>query len=128
VNIRIVTAIAVAVLMLPSELRAAESCAPVSAAEIDKQWNHYSSLAGVQPNGGSSQYECIAIDSTKQLVCRTKPENPAHPSIVIRTVVKGVDGVHLRTEADTAGDCSAFLKMMEQYKGLDGKIRNNLSK
>jgi hypothetical protein len=121
-------ALAIVILNFPQAALAAETCTPISAVEIEKQWSHYSSLPGVQPNGGGSKYECIAIDSTQQLVCRTKPENPAHPSIVIRTVVKEAAGISLRTEADTAGDCVAFQQMMDQFKGLTAKARDDIQK
>ena len=97
-------------------------CHPIAPEEIAKQWKYYNAISDAQPLNGNDKYECISIKRTSQVICRTLPANPAHPSIIIRTVEEDNKNVSIRTEADTAGDCKAFLDMMEQYKGLDKKI------
>ncbi|HYK81425.1 MAG TPA: hypothetical protein VEU95_17445, partial [Micropepsaceae bacterium] len=71
-------------------------------------------------------YQCIQIESTKDLVCRTTSTNPAHSSIVIRTVIQDKNGVSIRTEADTSAECGAFLEMMAQFQELNRKMRESM--
>jgi hypothetical protein len=121
----ILTVVGLSIICFAAE--AAEGCHPIPAEEIEKQWAYYNSLVDAQPSGGNDKYECIAIEKSKQIVCRTTAANPAHPSIVIRSVTQDGAGVLLRTEADTAGRCDAFLRMMEDYKALDAQTREKMS-
>jgi len=112
---------------LYASARAAEDCHPLSAAEIDGQWAHYSSLPGAKPKAADDWYECVAIDQIYQTICRTKPANPAHPSIVIRTLEKDQDGsINMNTEADTAAECGPFFRMMDDFKNLTTRLRKLL--
>jgi hypothetical protein len=116
-------AICYASLLLGGAAHAAEQCQPISAERVDQWWSYYTGLPGAAPSGGNDKYECVGIDSTKQVVCRTTPSNPAHPSIVIRTIVQDSNGISIKLEGDTAGDCAEFLKMMDEYKALNDKVR-----
>jgi len=66
----------------------------------------------------SGDFQCLSIERTYQVVCRTRSTHYAHPSIVIRTVVQSGNGIQVRTETDTAADCGAFLKLMDEYNHL----------
>ena len=106
---------------------AGEACRPVVAAEIQRQWEYHRSLKGAREMV-SDRYQCMQIESTAALVCRTIPGHPAHPSIVIRTIVQDGRGVSLKTEADTAASCEPFLAMMKEYDALNEKVRDEIQK
>ena len=111
--------------------RAGEACQPIAPVEIERQWEYYKSLSGSRDTGGDEKYQCMQIESTKALVCRTRSASPAHPSIVVRTIVQDSTGISIRTEADTASNCRAFSEMMTQFQELNAKLRDtmqNLSK
>jgi hypothetical protein len=100
--------------------RAADgTCQPIAASEIDRQWEYYKSLSDAREIASDDKYQCIHVESINAVVCRTTSANPAHSSIVIRTVVQDKNGVTLRTEADTAAKCGAFLEMMAQFQKLN---------
>jgi hypothetical protein len=104
--------------------RGAEDCHPITASEIESQWAGYRSLPGAKPKAADDWYECITIDRLYQVVCRTKPANPAHPSIIIRTLEKESDGsIDMNTEADTAAACGPFFRMMDDFKNLTGRLK-----
>ncbi len=107
--------------------RAADAnCHPIAASEIDRQWQYYASLSGARDIGGGDKYQCIDIESTRAIVCRTKSPNPAHPSIVIRTLIQDSGGISMRTEADTAANCRVFLEMMSEFQELNRKMRESM--
>jgi len=89
-------------------------------------WRAYSSQPGATAIRSASQYQCIAIGKTGPVVCRTQPSNPAHPSIVIRTPVEDKGELFVRTEADTAANCPAFLNMMQQYNELTSHLGDQI--
>src|SRR5690242_6341400 len=128
-NLRLVVAAlsAAAIFVVPiARSTAGEVCHPIPAQEMDRQWEYYSSLSGARDSGGDDQYQCMQVESTNALVCRTKPSNPAHPSIVIRTIVQDSRGISIRMEADTATDCRAFFNMMAQFQALNAKVRETM--
>jgi hypothetical protein len=106
---------------------AGEACRPVAAAEIQRQWEYHRSLKGAREMV-SDRYQCMQIESTAALVCRTIPGHPAHPSIVVRTIVQDGRGVSLKMESDTAASCESFLAMMKEYEPLNEKVREEIQK
>ena len=104
---------------------AGEACRPVAAAEIQRQWEYHRSLKGAREMV-SDRYQCMQIESTAALVCRTIPGHPAHPSIVIRTIIQDGRGVSLKMESDTAASCESFLVMMKEYEALNEKVREEI--
>jgi hypothetical protein len=106
---------------------AAEACHPVAAAEIQRQWEYHRSLKGAREMV-SDRYQCMQIESTAAMVCRTIPGQPAHPSIVIRTIVQDGGGVSLKMESDTAASCEAFSSMMKEFEALNQKVREEIQK
>jgi hypothetical protein len=106
---------------------AGEGCRAVAAAEIQRQWEYYRSLKGAREMI-SDRYQCMQIESTAAMVCRTIPGHPAHPSIVIRTIVPDGRGISLKMESDTAGNCEAFSAMMKEYEALNEAVRAEIQK
>jgi hypothetical protein len=106
---------------------AGEACQPVAAAEIQRQWEYHRSLKGAREMV-SDRYQCMQIESTAAMVCRTIPGQPAHPSIVIRTIVQDGRGVSLKMESDTAASCEPFLAMMKEFEALNQKVREEIQK
>lgn len=106
---------------------AGESCRPVAAAEIQRQWEYHRSLKGARELI-SDRYQCMQIESTAALVCRTIPGHPAHPSIVIRTIIQDGGGVSLKMESNTAAGCESFSAMMKEYEALNEKVREEIQK
>ena len=104
----------------------AQDCVPVMPARIDQEWAHYKALPGAEPNSGSDQYECISIKKSFQLVCRTTKANPAHPSIIIRTMKQDGKAISVQTVGDTAADCKSFLAMLGEYKRLDAQMSDRM--
>jgi len=100
-----------------------ESCEPVSAAEIEAKWNIYASTPDAARHDANDKFECIEIRSDHMVVCRTLPSHYAHPTLFLRKVIKKDDGLYLKTSADTAADCGAFLKLMAELRAIDGKLR-----
>src|SRR5262249_19341327 len=90
-------------------------CSPVSADQIDARWNAFATRTGARANDVSDAYRCVTIDADRITACRTTPKNPAHPSIVIRTVVRQHGGWFVNTEAATAGSCAAFRAMLAEF-------------
>lgn len=109
------------------EATAGEACRPVAAAEIQRQWEYHRSLKGAREMI-SDRYQCMQIESTAALVCRTIPGHPAHPSIVVRTIVQDGRGVSLKMESDTAASCEAFSAMMKEYDALNEQVRAEIQK
>jgi hypothetical protein len=105
----------------------AATCNPVAPERIDHMWGLYNA-ASVSPNGGGDLYECVANERDRKLICRTRSANPAHPSIVVRTVTERDGQVFLVTEGDTAATCDAFLEMMRQFHELDRATMGNLTR
>lgn len=101
-----------------SAAEAAPSCKPISASAIDQMWHTYSAQLGAESVTAGAQYQCVAIASVRVVACRTRPSNPADPSIVIRTAMEKNGKVYVKTEADTAAKCDAFLHMMDQFNQL----------
>jgi hypothetical protein len=106
---------------------AGEACRPVAAAEIQRQWEYHRSLKGAREMV-SDRYQCMQIESTAALVCRTIPGHPAHPSIVIRTIIQDGGGVSLKMESDTAASCDSFLGMMKEFEALNETVREEIQK
>ena len=106
---------------------AGEACRPVAAGEIQRQWEYYRSLKGARELV-SDRYQCMQVESTAAMVCRTIPGQPAHPSIVIRTIVQDGRGVSLKMESDTAASCEAFSGMMKEFEALNQKVREEIQK
>lgn len=107
--------------------KAGDACRLVTAAEIQRQWEYHRSLKGARELV-SDRYQCMQIESTAAMVCRTIPGHPAHPSIVIRTIVQGGRGVSLKMESDTAASCESFLAMMKEYDALNERVREEIQK
>jgi hypothetical protein len=106
---------------------AGEACQPVAASEIQRQWEYYRSLKGARELV-SDKYQCMQIESTAAMVCRTIPGGPAHPSIVIRTIIQDDRGVSLKMESDTAASCESFSAMMKEFEALNQKVREEIQK
>ena len=106
---------------------AGEACSPVAAAEIQRQWEYHRSLKGARELV-SDRYQCMQIESTAAMVCRTIPGQPAHPSIVVRTIVQDGQGVSLKMESATAASCEAFSGMMKEFEALNQKVREEIQK
>jgi hypothetical protein len=106
---------------------AGEACRPVAAAEIQRQWEYYRSLKGAREMV-SDRYQCMQIETTAAMVCRTIPGQPAHPSIVIRTIVQDGRGISLKMESDTAASCEPFLAMMKEFDALNERVREEIQK
>ncbi len=106
---------------------AGEACRPVAAAEIQRQWEYHRSLKGARELV-SDRYQCMQVESTAAMVCRTIPGHPAHPSIVIRTIVQDGRGISLKTESDTAASCESFSGMMKEFEALNAKVREEIQK
>ena len=106
---------------------AGEACRPVAAAEIQRQWEYHRALKGAREMI-SDRYQCMQIESTAALVCRTIPGHPAHPSIVIRTIIQDGRGVSLKMESSTAASCESFLGMMKEYEALNEAVRAEIQK
>jgi hypothetical protein len=62
------------------------------------------------------------------MVCRTIPGHPAHPSIVIRTIVQDGRGVSLKMESETAASCESFAGMMKEFEALNQIVRDEIQK
>lgn len=106
---------------------AGEACRPVAPAEIQRQWEYQRSLKGAREMV-SDRYQCMQIESTAAMVCRTIPGHSAHPSIVIRTIVQDGRGVSLKMESDTAASCEPFLAMMKEFDALNERVREEIQK
>jgi hypothetical protein len=106
---------------------AGEACRPVAAAEIQRQWEYHRSLKGARELV-SDRYQCMQIESTAAMVCRTIPGHAAHPSIVIRTIIQDGRGVSLKMESDTAASCESFLGMMKEFEALNETVREEIQK
>jgi hypothetical protein len=106
---------------------AGEACRPVAASEIQQQWEYQRSLKGAREMV-SDRYQCMQIESTAAMVCRTIPGHPAHPSIVIRTIVQDGRGVSLKMESETAASCESFAGMMKEFEALNQIVRDEIQK
>ena len=106
---------------------AGEACSPVAAAEIQRQWEYHRALKGARELV-SDRYQCMQIESTAAMVCRTIPGHPAHPSIVVRTIVQDGNGVSLKMESDTAATCESFSGMMKEFEALNQRVREEIQK
>lgn len=103
-------------------------CHPVTPETIEKTWSDFASQSGVRPNSGSDRYECLTLDATRTTACRTTPANPAHPSIIFRTVVRQHGGWFVHTKADTAASCEAFLGMLREFDAVTDQVRETLER
>ena len=106
---------------------AGEACRPIAPSEIQRQWEYQRSLKGAREMV-SDRYQCMQIESTAAMVCRTIPGQPAHPSIVIRTIVQDGRGVSLKMESDTAASCEPFLAMIKEFDALNERVREEIQK
>jgi hypothetical protein len=111
----------------PEAARAGEACSPVAPAEIQRQWEYHRSLKGARELV-SDRYQCMQVESTAAMVCRTIPGHPAHPSIVARTIVQDGRGVSLKMESATAASCDSFLDMMKEYDALNARVRDEIQR
>jgi hypothetical protein len=103
-------------------------CHPVTPEAIAKTWSDFASQSGVRPNSGSDRYECLTLDAARTTACRTTPANPAHPSIILRTVVRQHGGWFVQTKAGTAASCEAFLAMLREFDAVTDQVRETLER
>ena len=106
---------------------AGEACSPVAPGEIQRQWEYHRSLKGARELV-SDRYQCMQVESTAAMVCRTIPGHPAHPSIVARTIVQDGRGVSLKMESATAASCESFSGMMKEYEALNARVRGEIQR
>jgi len=112
----LVTATLLAAAITPAE--AAPKCKPIAPARITQMWDYYRSQPTASAPAREGDFQCVSIEAVYQVVCRTRSSHYAHPSIVIRTVVQKGKAISVRTEADTAANCGAFLRLMDEYNQL----------
>ncbi|CAN7495267.1 hypothetical protein LJR016_003372 [Devosia sp. LjRoot16] len=107
-----------AALVAAAPVEAASKCRPIEAARITQMWDHYRKQPTAAAMSISGDFQCLSIERTYQVVCRTRTTHYAHPSIVIRTVFQSGNGIQVRTEADTAADCGSFVRLVDEYNQL----------
>jgi hypothetical protein len=119
---RLLVAIACAVMLTtvgPSHA-AEEICKPVAAADIESQWQHYTSTPEFTKGGSGDNYQCL--NSPTMLVCRIMTGND--PNIVSITVtrdgngaiVRAPDGSFIQSQGSTAGDCAQLAMLAAPYR------------
>lgn len=110
---------------------AKEACRAVSDEKVMTEWNYYLSLPETKRSGESDLYECISVTlrEDSRIVCLTKPANPAHLSIVIRRVFEKDGAVWIDMSSNTTTfDCTAFFRMMDDFKNLNQKVRDEMQR
>jgi hypothetical protein len=94
-----------------------DSCPRMAPAEVDAQWQDYASRSGAKPVAFGNGYDCISFQIAGPiLVCRTKPDHPAHPSIIAVKMLLSGGSFETRMDGHTAGNCAAFQDMMGEIK------------
>ena len=119
---------AVVLALSPGAARADDAepeCHPTSAAAVAKQWDDFAARPGVRADNASDRYECLVDDAARATACRTTARNPAHPSVIVRTVARRAGGWFIDSEATTAASCEAFRAMLKEFRAVTAKMRED---
>jgi hypothetical protein len=107
---------------------AAEQCRPVAIEAIARMWNDFIALSDAKVVDGGSQYDCVTSETARATACQTHPDHPAHPSVVVRRVVRGKGGWWMNTEATTAAACAPYLAMLAEFDAVTNEMREQLAR
>jgi hypothetical protein len=103
-------------------------CRPVAIETVAKMWNDFIARSDVKVTAGGGKYDCVTSEQTRATACQTHPDHPAHPSVVVRRVVRGKGGWWMQTEATTAAACAPYLAMLREFEALTEEMRERLAR
>jgi hypothetical protein len=113
---RAAPALALILVFNTGQVFADEACPRMSPSEIDEQWQK-ASRPSAQRSDLGDQLECLSSQvGTTPLICRTKPNSSAHPSILLLRILVRGGSIEKRTDGYTAGDCSVFQDLMSKFR------------
>lgn len=94
------------------------------------QWKEYLAeivaVPGIERTQSARQLT-LTDPRTMTIYAFTQPANPAHPGVIVRTLVSGPDGYSVRRIGYYVGDEITFEKWWHEFDALDARLRRELN-
>lgn len=98
-------------------------CSAKSPQQIADFFEMYGQREGAEPFE-SDQFRGFTNRITQPMVAFvTRPTHPAHPAIITRGVERRDGAVYVTASGDFAGDCQAFLELLDQVRRMNENLR-----
>ena len=96
-----------------------------------EQWKQYLAevlaMPGIERKDSARQIT-LTDARTSTIYAFTQDANPAHPGVVVRTLVVGPTGADIKRVGYFAGDPAIFEKWWHEFDALDARVRSEAAK
>lgn len=100
-----------------------QRCTPKSHTKLKKLYDMYAGKNGAEPFD-NDQFFGVTNDSSSTVVAfLTKPNHPAHPALITRSVFERDGNVYMSASGDFAGDCLEFHNLLGQVKQMNDGLK-----